>query len=280
MATIGGAAQLREFDLARLDASAHPVSGIAADYAAGQQSDYHRHARCQLLYAIDGVIQVDASSGRWLVPPTKAVWLRPNVEHRLTIRSRAHIRSVLIDAAMAQRLPDEDRVIHVSPLLRELIAEVAHLAPAIGTSRRDRLLTALLLEELQRPSEQPFHLPWPKDAKIGVVCTGLAENPAHPFTAEEWADRLAISPKTFQRRFQKHTGMTFGRWRQQARLLFSLERLIDNVPIQQVALDSGYESHSAYTQAFRKHFGVAPSDFCADSRHATQAPRERRIVPL
>ena len=45
-----------------------------------------------------------------------------------------------------------------------------------------------------------------------------------------------------QRLFLRHTGMTFGRWRQQARLLAAMERLARGERVLDVALDLGYES--------------------------------------
>ena len=58
--------------------------------------------------------------------------------------------------------------------------------------------------------------------------------------------------------------MTFGRWRQQLRLMSSLTLLLQGMPITQVALASGYDSHSAYSTAFRKQFGQPPSAFVAN----------------
>ena len=46
------------------------MTGVAADYPAGFAVDFHRHARGQLLYALDGVMVVEATTGRWVVPPT------------------------------------------------------------------------------------------------------------------------------------------------------------------------------------------------------------------
>ena len=51
-----------------------------------------------------------------------------------------------------------------------------------------------------------------------------------------------------QRLFLRHTGMTFGRWRQRARLLAAMERLARGERVLDVALDLGYES-----ERFRGH---------------------------
>jgi transcriptional regulator GlxA family with amidase domain len=69
-----------------------------------------------------------------------------------------------------------------------------------------------------------------------------------------------LGEKTFPRRFVQATGMTFGKWCQQLRLLSSLTLLMQGMPITEVALSSGYDSHSAYTTAF----GKPPSAYLQD----------------
>lgn len=55
--------------------------------------------------------------------------------------------------------------------------------------------------------------------------------------------------------------MTFGQWRQQARLQAALEALATGSKVVDVALGLGYDSPSAFTAMFKRQFGVAPSVF-------------------
>ena len=80
----------------------------------------------------------------------------------------------------------------------------------------------------------------------------------------DWARRLSVDAKTIQRLFVKETGMTFGQWRQQARLLRALELLASGQKVIQVALGLGYDSPSAFAAMFKKHFGATPSAFFAE----------------
>lgn len=259
----------RTLNLGAHESSALPVTGVAADYPAGHVVPYHRHGRHHLLYAAEGVMRVEAATGRWLVPPTTAVWLRPHVDHRLVMHSRVRVHGIFVRARTPDDLPAVDCVLHVSPLLRELIAGLALQSLEEGGTRRGALLAALFLEELGRQPPLPFHLPWPGHARVARVCTELARNPAHSGSAGEWAASLAMSPKTFHRHFHRNTGMTFGRWRQQLRLMSSMTLLLGGAPIMQVALSSGYESHSAYAVAFRKRFGASPSEFLSAARQSS-----------
>jgi AraC-like DNA-binding protein len=54
------------------------------------------------------------------------------------------------------------------------------------------------------------------------------------------------------------TGLTFGAWRQQARVLEAMGRLGSGAPVTEVALDLGYESVSAFSAMFRRAAGTSP----------------------
>lgn len=246
---------------AQLGPGAVLMTGVAMDYPAGYATSWHAHECCQLLYAVQGVMVVQAVTGRWIVPPTTAVWLRPGIRHRLSMQGQAKVRSVFVPAEAAHGLPEQDGVLHVSPLLRELIAQAALLGRDLCAQRRGRLLAELLLEELRGQRELPFHLPWPEDARMAAVCEAVLADPSDGRDAGDWAQVLAMSSKTFQRHFLKSAGLGFGRWRQQARMLAALDALLQEMPILQVALQVGYESQSAFTLAFRQTFGVAPARF-------------------
>ncbi|RKP51828.1 AraC family transcriptional regulator [Pararobbsia silviterrae] len=251
----------RRLDLSGHESSDRPVTGVVARYTAGQVVPEHAHRRGHLLYAAEGVLRVEAATGRWLVPPTAAVWLRAGVPHRLVMPVAVEVHGVFIDEHTAKGLPPVDGVFQISALLRALILELTRLDIHAPPSKRAALLGDLFMEELGLQRSLPFHLPWPSDPQIQQVCDALVHDPAHSAAGDAWAATLAMSTKTFHRRFQKSTGLTFGRWRQQMRLMSSMTLLLEGAPITQVALGSGYESHSAYAVAFKKQFGMPPSEF-------------------
>ena len=144
-----------------------------------------------------------------------------------------------------------DGVLQVSPLLRELIAQLATLAPEGAETKRNTLLRALFLEELSLQPQLALHLPWPAEARMAEICRLLVITPADDRGIEAWADSLAISAKTFQRHFTQQTGITFGQWKQRLRLLSSIPLLLAGNSIIHAAFESGYESHSAYSVAFK-----------------------------
>jgi AraC family transcriptional regulator len=61
------------------------------------------------------------------------------------------------------------------------------------------------------------------------------------------------------RTFRAVTGQTIHAYRTQLRLRAALERVEYASDLSAVALDLGFSSHSHFTAAFRRAFGVTPS---------------------
>lgn len=241
--------------------TARPVMAMEIDYSDASSTGWHAHPRAQLLYAIQGVMIVRSQAGSWVVPPNRAVWLVGGLEHEVRMCGEVKIRTVFIDPAVSTALPTDNCVIAVSPLLRELIVAAVAIGLERAPSERDERLLLLLLDELRLIDVLPLHLPMPRDSRLRSICRKLIDHPENEARAEDWARQLGVTAKTVHRLFAQETGLSFGQWRQQARLLFALERLAAGARIIDVAYDSGYASQSAFTAMFRRHFGRPPRDF-------------------
>jgi AraC-like DNA-binding protein len=52
--------------------------------------------------------------------------------------------------------------------------------------------------------------------------------------------------------------MTFGKWRQQLRLMEAMRHLAEGAKVTHAALESGYGTPSAFISMFRKALGTTP----------------------
>jgi AraC-like DNA-binding protein len=75
---------------------------------------------------------------------------------------------------------------------------------------------------------------------------------------DDLARQHAVARRTLERRFRDETGMSFGMWRQKARLLDSIRRLAEGKSVTDTALDCGYSSVSAFIAAVKETFGYTP----------------------
>ena len=70
-----------------------------------------------------------------------------------------------------------------------------------------------------------------------------------------------MTARTAQRLFRKEMNMSFGKWRQQLRLIVALEKLAAGEKITNVALDVGYNSVPAFSTMFKKVFSITPKRY-------------------
>jgi AraC family transcriptional regulator len=97
----------------------------------------------------------------------------------------------------------------------------------------------------------------------------LAARFDQPSSLEALASQVGVSAFHLCRLFRRHTGMTLHEYRTELRLRDALDRLASRRgDLTRIALDLGFSSHSHFTAAFRRAFGMTPSAFVRQARPA------------
>ncbi|WP_428675263.1 AraC family transcriptional regulator [Reyranella sp.] len=237
------------------------VAAMPKDFVAGFEILPHHHERAQLIHATAGTMRVSTDDGVWVVPPQRALWMPAGVRHAIAILSDTTMRTLYVRDDVAAFMPKSCHVMSVSPLLRELIVRATELPVQYDESGPAGHVVALILSELRGLQSLPLQLPMPRDPRLRALCEALLAAPAEQRPLEAWAETINTSARTLARRFQSETGLSFGAWRQQARVLDAMGRLGGGEPVTQVALDLGYESVSAFSAMFHRATGTSPSQF-------------------
>jgi AraC-like DNA-binding protein len=227
----------------------------------------HRHAKGQILLALRGVLSCEVEGGLWIVPPQSAIWIPGGELHAIKAAGKIEGYNAFIDAANASRLPARCCTISASPLLRELLIRAASLPVFYPDGGPDAHLMTLLIDEVAAAPIGNLHLPMPADGRLRQIAEMIIADPAAGGTVATWAARAGLSERTFARRLNRETGMSFSRWRQQINIMVALQWLAEGRSIQQVAADLGYESASSFVTRFRKSLGAPPGRYMAE-RHA------------
>lgn len=221
----------------------------------------HSHQWAQLAYTSQGVVLVSTEQGRWLVPPGHAVWIPALKVHSISIGAAAKFMVIHIDPGKTEDMPKDCGVLSVSPLLRELLASAEHFPQKYEPDTPESRLMAVILDQMKVAEAAPLLLPMPVDERLQKLVAILMENPAESRTMTELAKNVGTSARNLSRLFKSETGMTFGKWRQQRRLMAAIEKLAEGTSVTAVALDMGYESVSAFISMFRQVLGVTPSRY-------------------
>jgi AraC-like DNA-binding protein len=233
------------------------------------------HREAQLLFASEGIMQVTTPRGRWLVPPERAVWLPPRVEHAVDVLADIEMRALLVDPGWLAAHPEASRlrgefVVAVKPLLRETI--LACFGQSGPHPRRAGLLLELALYELPEAGDPATFVPLPTDARALRVAQLVLADPGADRALEDLAAEAGASERTVSRLFRAETNFSFKEWRQRARIVAAVEALgapAGRVSVKQVAARLGFSSAAAFAHAFRQVTGMTPGDMLrqAQARH-------------
>lgn len=89
--------------------------------ATGAEIDAHRHDDHQIVYASRGVLSVTASTGTWVAPATRAIWIPAGTVHAHQAHGNLEMHLVGLETGDDPIGLEKPTVLAVGPLLRELI---------------------------------------------------------------------------------------------------------------------------------------------------------------
>lgn len=244
----------------------------------------HRHDWAQMVFSVAGAVRVSAQGPRgahaFIVPPSRAVWIPPGVEHAVTAIERADLRTVYLHESAVQRLGalaggvswEECRVLEVSALLHQLVLAMAVEPDPTGAAatqasaepERDAAIWYLLLDELSRARRLQLGLPLPADRRLRRVCEAMLAEPMRYKDLQAMAQASASSERTLSRLFREELGCSFSQWRQQLMLAHALQLAARKTPMSLIAAELGYASASAFSAMVTRAVGMPPSRFFAE----------------
>jgi AraC-like DNA-binding protein len=240
------------------------IRGHAFDLTAPHTIHKHSHDWHQLIYASRGVMSVNTTSGSWVVPSRRAVWVPAGMEHEVELSASTAVRTLYLRKGLSDLLPDDCCVINVSPLLRELILKATEIGLLNRTLPAHKHLIDVVLDQFHALPTVPLKLPMPADGRALRVAELVRESPGDTRPLDELARSIGASKRTIERLFLTETEMTFGRWRQQLRMLHALRLLAAGESVTFAALEVGYDSTSAFIAAFKNTVGTTPGRYYAN----------------
>jgi AraC-like DNA-binding protein len=202
---------------------------------------------------------VATQAGIWVVPTLRAVWIPARVPHTITMSGRVAMRTLYLKPRLARALPRDCCVVNVSPLLRELILHACSFDALKKSVPRQRHLIDLITDQLEAIQMVPLQLPHLSDPRARRVAEILLADPTNARKLSQLCRVSGASKRTVERLFQDEVGMTFGKWRQQLRLMHAVRLLAEGAKVTHAALEAGYSTPSAFICMFKKVLGFTPA---------------------
>lgn len=99
---------------------------------------------------------------------------------------------------------------------------------------------------------------------LDEIRTYIEQNTAQPLNREQLATMAGFSVPHFHRIFSAEIGENIAAYIRRIRLERAARKLfMGAVDITQVAHAAGYQTHAAFSKAFKQHYGYTPSEFRA-----------------
>ena len=215
------------------------------------------HPEDQLVYACQGVMTVHTPAGTWVVPAQRAVWIPAKTPHKILSSGQVSMRTIYLRARLVRHLPRACCVLNVPPLLQHLIVHLCSFKKLSRKSKIQAHLIDVLIDQLETVKTIALQLPSLSDSRAARVAAALQRD-GNDGSIERVCREAGASKRTIERLFQQETNLSLGKWRQQLRLLRSLQLLASGEKIASASLEAGYSTPSAFIAMFRKALGTTP----------------------
>ncbi|GAA4219392.1 helix-turn-helix transcriptional regulator [Actinocatenispora rupis] len=249
-----------------------PSGGVHV-WPSGQASALHSHRRGHLVYAARGVLSLRTERGTSIVPANRVAWIPAGFGHRHRAYGHTDMRIVFLAAPAARLLPARPVVFTASDLARELLLTLTGAphddpdAPGHDSAASARL-RRVLVDQLREASEQPLHLPEPRDDRLRALARLLYADPGDTRPLADLGRTVGSSSRTLSRLLRDELGMTFYEWRTQVRIHHALVLLAEGHDTTRVAHACGWANPSGFITAFTGVVGTTPGRYRTAGRTA------------
>lgn len=221
----------------------------------------HHHDWDQLIYALNGVLEVKSEEGNYIIPTQQAVWIPANRNHSIATISGAQLRSVHCEKGLISRFGNQISVLIVDELVRLLIHRASGFDYKPDMDKKQQRLLQVLVDQISLLPDMALCLPLSTDPLLLPIINWQQNQPDDNKSLDDWSSELGASSKTISRRFQSEMGMSFSQWRERLKLHNAIHWLNTGRSVTQVALDLGYESLPAFIHMFKRNMGITPGQF-------------------
>ncbi len=214
---------------------------------------------------------MEVSSGQrvWMIPPHFGLWIPARTVHEIRMPERVSMRTLYIRSGIAA-LDAECAVLHVSPLLRELIFEIVRVGSLRVRNRPECMLRDLLITQLHRASPVPASIELPKDPRAHKVARAVLDDPGLHDPLASLCAAAGMSVRTLERAYRRDVGMDFESWRRQVRLMKAVELLISGHSVKEVSFLVGYRQPTTFITLFKATFGTTPKHWISTLKQSNE----------
>ncbi|CAM3070960.1 MULTISPECIES: helix-turn-helix transcriptional regulator [Vibrio] len=233
--------------------------------SSGYVDDFHTHSWHQIIFPIEGLLQSDIGGKCVVVPHNGMLYIPANTVHKSIAITDTQFLAIYLNPDKFIQYGAQPKSCFVSPFIKELILVLFDNGTRAQSESNITHLLMVLQDQIALASCYEIPLLIPTDKRLLSIFVQLKQQPDLSFTLRDWATKVGASERTLSRLCAKEFAQSFAMWRRNIRLVLSLQLLSSNKSIQEIAIELGYASDSAYIYAFKKMFNQTPSKYRTDS---------------
>lgn len=252
----------------------------------------HYHEFDKIVVLLSGAVEYTVEGYRYRMSPGDLLLVRHHDIHRPVIDSDSTYERIIlwIDPAYLRQsaaqacLPESQSLENCFTLsssrqsclyrpkdslfskLKRLLSELEtarHEDPSNfgGSLLSDALFVQLMVEINRLVLHDPGETPQNADRQIAEALRYIHGHLSEALSVDALASSCYLSRYYFMRRFKEATGCTVHSYILKKRLTAAAEQLNAGVGVQEAAHAAGFSEYSSFLRAFRKNFGMTPSEY-------------------
>lgn len=239
----------------------------------------HLHPDVELLYVIDGTIQVKIKDSGIELQKDDILVINSSLQHSLTSGANTIICAIKLDYQMLVQILKKPNIYFICNSvvdtsksylkLRMLCRDIIYYE-VVGRRKTDSLKYSLIYQLLDELVENymfddcnsELAENYDADEKLQIIIHYVHQNYQDGISLSELASQMYTSTSTLSRLFKKQTGIYFAEYVNQVRTRYAVDELLyTNKNMTRIALDCGFSNPSAFTKVFREIYQMSPSEY-------------------
>ena len=250
----------------RLQTVVHPLIAVAATFRQHERPEELHFKGCiQIIHPSSGAVRIASDNAIWMLAADRALVLPPHRHHSIQVVAGGALLRMFLPEHLLSDAFCRSGTLQVSPLLGSLMAAGAALPGTYRADSAEARLSGVLLDQLHSAVVRDTGLRLPRDPRARRVVAHLLQSPSASARLDAIARTGGASGRTLTRLFKAETGLGFREFRRQLQVYLAAAHLRAGNTIGDSAFHAGYESQSAFIQAFRRVMGVTPGAYLAQA---------------
>ncbi|WBA57522.1 AraC family transcriptional regulator [Providencia sp. 21OH12SH02B-Prov] len=208
----------------------------------------HQHdGQWQIVFALAGGMEINMHRQHFLLGVGNGVIIAPGVSHAFSGQTGNQNYVLEMPIASQWRFDEKTPYFSLTPAAMGLLNWLQNFPQP---PEQNTVIAKLLLAQLKPQSQWIDSITQWVDARLH-----------RPISCQDMANAFCMSVSTLQRKIKVETQLTVMQFVLQQRMEAACRLLMGTLSIEQVALAVGYDSHSAFSQAFRQFYGKTPMEY-------------------